>query len=240
MLQDNERLDDLEYKGLRIIQHPDGYCFTSDSVLLVNLAKMKKGSRLCDLCTGSGVIALLAAAKYDLGKVVGVELQPRLADMARRSVLYNGLKDVVDIENIPVQGAEKSLGYGAFDYVTVNPPYGFIEKKEVYSEEEICKYEAKLTLEEVVSTASNLLKYGGTFFMVHKAPRLTDALCLMRREKIEPKKLFLIQPKASKNIDAFVVVGKKGGKSHLLVPPPVVVYEEDGRYTETARRFYNK
>jgi len=240
MLAEKERLDDLEYNGLRIIQHPDGYCFTSDSVLLVNLAHVKKGSRVCDLCTGSGVVAVLCAGKYQPEEVVGVELQERLADMAKRSVLYNHLENVVKILHAPVQGIEREIGFGTFDTVLVNPPYAPCEKKEGYSEEEICKSEAFLTLPELLETSAKILKFGGTFFMVHKAYRLCDVLCLMRQYGIEPKKITLIQPKASKDVDTFVVEGKKGGKPYMTVPAPVVVYEEDGSYSETGRRIYGK
>ena len=240
MIKDGERTDDLEYKGLRILQHPDGYCFTSDSVLLANLCRIKKGDLVCDLCTGSGVVALLASAKYDPKKVVGVEIQPRLADMAKRSVKLNGYEDRVEIVCAPVQGVENVLGHGSFDVVLCNPPYAPAEKKDEYTEEEICKSEAKLTLEETVSSAKKLLKFGGSFFMVHKAYRLTDAVYLMRQNHIEPKKLWLIQPKKSKDVDSFVIEGKKYGKPSLLVPSPIVVYNEDGSYTEQARRIYGK
>ena len=239
-LKDNERLDDLECKGLRIIQRPGGYCFTSDSVLLANLSRVKKGDRVCDLCTGSGVVALLVSAKFDPKEVVGVELQPRLADMATRSVRCNGYENRVTILNAPVQGVEKTLGCGAFDVVIGNPPYALAEKKDDYSEEEICKTECRLTLEEFVSSAAKILKFDGGFFMVHKAYRLADVICCMRNNDLEPKRLWLIQPKADKDVDAFVIEGKKGGKPHLLVPSPVVVYNNDGSYTQQARRLYGK
>ena len=236
----DERLDDLEYKGLRIYQNPHGYCFTSDSVLLANLSSVGKKDVVCDLCTGSGVVALLVAAKFSPQKVVAVELQERLASMAERSVKYNGMENVVSVLNSPAQGVENLLGQGTFDVVTCNPPYGKAEKKDEYTEEEICKKEVKICLEEVVRTASKLLKFGGKFYMVHKACRLTDALCVMRENKLEPKKLYLIQPKASKPVDSFVVEGKKNGKPGLLLPSPIVVYREDGSYTDQARRIYGK
>ena len=97
-----------------------------------------------------------------------------------------------------------------------------------------------LTVEETVGTASALLRYGGLFYTVNKARRLTDVLCAMRNAKIEPKKLYLIQPKKGKEIDVFIVEGKKGAKPSLLVPEPITVYEEDGSYGEIARRLYNK
>lgn len=237
MLKEGERLDDLEYKGLKIIQHPEGYCFTSDSVLISNLAKVKRTDRVADIGTGSGIIAILVAAKFSPKEVVGVEIQDRLADMAKRSVEYNGLSSKVKIVCAPAQGVEKTIGNN-FDVVISNPPYE--KASEEKNEKTVAKTEIMLTVKETVFTASALLRYGGLFYTVNKARRLADVICAMREAKIEPKKLYLVQPKKGKEIDVFIVEGKKGAKPSLLVPEPITVYEEDGSYGEIARRLYNK
>ncbi|NLL56663.1 MAG: methyltransferase [Clostridiales bacterium] len=239
MLQNNERLDDLEYKSLKIIQNPNGYCFTSDSVLLSNLAKISRGDKVVDLGTGSGVIALLVAKKYEPSKVIGVEIQPKLADMAKRSVALNKLDDIITVINKPMQDITKVIG-GGFDVVLTNPPYEKAINNAEASEIEICKSEVMVTLKEVIVTASKLLKYGGMFYMINKARRLADAICLMREQNIEPKKIYFIQPKQNKDIDTFIVAGRKGGKPSLIIPKPIVVYNDDGTYTDFARRIYNK
>lgn len=238
MINEKERIDDLQCRGYRIIQSPDGYCFTGDSVLLSNLASVKKNDRVVDLCTGSGVIALLINAKYSPSEVVGVELQPRLADMAVRSVELNDAKNV-KIVNAPLQGVHKIIGSG-YDAVTVNPPYGKICEKEEYTEEDICKYEVSVTLEEIIKESSLLLRYGGSFYMINKAGRLIDTVCLMRKYGIEPKKINFVQPKINKDADTFVVEGKRGGKSFVTVPPTIIVYKENGEYTDEVRSLYNK
>ncbi len=240
MLKENERLDDLEYKGLKIIQDPNGYCFTSDSVILSSVLNVKKSDTVIDLCTGSGIVAILAAAKYSPKKVIGVELQPRLSDMAKRSVEFNNLEKTIEIINADVIGIEKVLGSGVADVVTVNPPYEKALKKENYTEKDICKREVFLNVSQVISAASKLLKFGGLFYMVNKAKRLVDVIYYMRENKIEPKKLYLIQPKETKEVDTFIVEGKKGGKPDITVPQPIIVYEEDGSFTEISRRLYNK
>lgn len=237
MLKEGERLDDLEHKGLKIIQHPDGYCFTSDSVLISNLANVKRTDRVVDIGTGSGIIAILVAAKFSPKEVVGVEIQDRLADMAKRSVEYNGLSSKVKIVCAPAQGVEKTIGNN-FDVVISNPPYE--KASEEKNEKTVAKTEIMLTVKETVAAANALLRYGGLFYTVNKARRLTDVLCAMREAKIEPKKLYLIQPKKGKKIDVFIVEGKKGAKPSLLVPEPITVYEEDNFYGEIARRLYNK
>lgn len=238
-MKNGERLDDLEYKDLRIIQHPDGYCFTSDSVLLANLANVKKTDRVVDIGTGSGVVAILIAAKFSPAEVVGVEIQERLADMAQRSVELNKLDDRIKIVCAAAQGAEKIIGDG-YDVAVTNPPYDPARPLAEAGEREICRSEVGMTTEESVVSASRLLKFGGLFYMINRVRRLADVLCAMRREKLEPKKLWLVQPKRSKDVDTFVVEGKKGAKPSLIVPKPIVVYEDDGSFTEFSRRLYNK
>lgn len=237
MLKDGERIDDLEYNNLRIIQKKDGYCFTSDSVLLANLTPVKHTDRVVDLCTGSGVIAILIAGKFQPKEVVGVEIQDRLAEMATRSVELNSLSNV-KIVCAAAQGVEKIIGDN-YDVVVANPPYenNFCED---LSEKSICKNEIKLTLEELVTSASKLLKFGGTFVMVHRARRLADAICAMRDNKIEPKRLTLVYPKADRKADTFIIEGKKGAKSSIIVPEPLIVYDEDGEMNAKCRRLYNK
>jgi tRNA1(Val) A37 N6-methylase TrmN6 len=239
MIKKNERLDDLEYKSLKVIQDPDGYCFTGDSVLVANLAKVAKGDKVVDLGTGSGVISLLIAKKYNPSKVFGIEIQEKLAEMAKRSVTLNELDDIVTIINKPMQGITKEIGSG-FDVVVTNPPYDKVTNNMQLAEIDICKSEVMVKVEEVIECASKLLRFGGMFYMINKARRFVDVIYAMRQAKIEPKKIYFIQPKENKDIDTFIVEGKKGGKPSLIIPKPIVVYNEDGTYTDFARRIYNK
>lgn len=240
MLFENERLEDLQYNGLKIIQNKNGYCFTGDSVLLANLSTLKREIKAVELGSGSGVISILMAAKYNPKKIIGVELQERLAEMSKRSVAYNNLTEKVEIVNSPMQGIEKVIGID-YDAVITNPPFAqLVEKKDYYTEEEICKSEAAVTLEEVIITASKLLKFGGDFYMINKSYRLTDAIFYMRKNNIEPKKIYFVQPKISKDIDTFVIVGKKGGKNGIVLPKTIIIYEENGEYTPQLRRMYGK
>jgi tRNA1(Val) A37 N6-methylase TrmN6 len=240
MLKQNERTDDLQCRGFSVIQSLDGYAFTSDSVILANLANVAKGDRVVDLCTGCGVVAFLVAAKYEPSVVYGVEIQERLADMAGRSAEMNKISDVVKIVNSPVQNVSSVIG-GGFDVVTVNPPYDVPQvKKDVYSESDICRKEILLTADETVKEAARLLKFGGLFYMINKARRLADVVFSMRNNGIEPKKLYLIQPKKDKDVDTFVVEGKKGGKPSLFVPKPIIVFDGNGQYTDEVKGLYNK
>lgn len=238
MLKENEQFEDLEYNGLEIIQNKEGYRFTSDAVLLANCVKALPKHRVVDLGTGSGIIAIIIAAKTKAQQVFGIEIQPQLADMAQRSVAHNAMTDRITIINCPMQQAKEKIG-GGFDVVVCNPPY---EKATCVSsaEKDICKSEQLVTLEEVIATATSLLKFGGVFYVINKAKRLAEIIYEMKQKGIEPKKITLIQPKADKDIDTVIVEGKKGAKPSLVVPKPLVVYGEDGEYTAEVRRMYNK
>ncbi|MDD4316781.1 MAG: methyltransferase [Clostridia bacterium] len=239
MLKDNEKFEDLEYNGLEIIQHKDGYRFTSDAVLLANSVKVLPGQRVVDLGTGSGIIAIIIAAKTRAKLVYGVEIQSRLADMAQRSAEHNGLTDRIKIVNCPMQQADKLIGSG-FDVVVCNPPYEKALDTDTPTEKDICKREQLVSLEQVIASAQTLLKFGGTFYIINKAKRLAEIIYYMKQKGIEPKKITLIQPKADKDIDTAIIEGKKGGKPSLTVPRPLVVYREDGGLTDEARRLYGK
>lgn len=238
MLKENEQFEDLEYNGLEIIQNRAGYRFTSDAVLLANYVKALPKHRVVDLGTGSGIIAILVAAKTKAKQVIGIEIQPQLADMAQRSVAHNGMSDRITIFNCPMQSAEEKIG-GGFDIAVCNPPYEKAARASL-TEKDICKSEQLVTLEEVVSSAATLLKFGGVFYIINKAKRLAEIIFEMKQKGIEPKKITLIQPKADKDFDTVIVEGKKGAKPSLVVTKPLIVYGEDGQYTAEVRRIYNK
>lgn len=215
MLKPNERLDDLQFNNLFIIQNPDLYCFTSDAVELCNFVKCGVKDRIVDLCSGSGIIGILAQAKTKAKQVYLVEIQESLADMSRRSVEYNKLTNV-EVVNAPLQNIHKQIGDG-FEVVVCNPPYKITNGGELSEKPEIamCKHEITVTLEEIVCEASKLLKFGGKFYTVNKEERLTDLFCLMRKYNIEPKVLKLRH--STKGANIILVEGKKGAKSGLKI-----------------------
>lgn len=215
MLKPNERLDDLQFNNLFIIQNPELYCFTSDAVELCNFVKCGVKDRIVDLCSGSGIIGILAQAKTKAKQVYLVEIQESLADMSRRSVEYNKLTNV-EVVNAPLQNIHKQIGDG-FEVVVCNPPYKITNGGELSEKPEIamCKHEITVTLEEIVCEASKLLKFGGKFYTVNKEERLTDLFCLMRKYNIEPKVLKLRH--STKGANIILVEGKKGAKSGLKI-----------------------
>ncbi len=215
-IHSHERLDDLQYNDLYLIQDPQRYCFNSDSVALANFAKIKKGERMVDLCAGSGVVGMLTMAKGSGDHCVLVEVQSWMADMANRSLLYN------DIDNISVvcdklQDVHQKIGREQYDVVTCNPPYKSVDGSLTSQEEHlaICRHEVLVTLEEVVKEASCLLKYGGRLYLVHKSNRLADMMYLCKLYKLEPKRLQILP--SNKGMSVVLLEAVKGGKVGLII-----------------------
>ena len=93
LVHENERLDELHRNGYYIIQDPARFCFGMDAVLLSGFARARRGERVLDLGTGTGIIPILMEAKTEAEDFTALEIQEESADMARRSVLYNHLEE---------------------------------------------------------------------------------------------------------------------------------------------------
>ncbi len=240
-LAKDERLDDLEYEGLKIIQKPNLYCFSSDAVLLANLVKASKNDTIVDFGTGSGVIAILALAKTKANKAIGFEIQKDMFELAKRNVSINSLDSKIEIINEDIKNASKVLGKESVKVVVCNPPY-FKASAGVKSDIEpiaLSRTESSATLDDIVKSAADILKYSGKFYMIHKSERLAEVLTSLSNNKLEPKVLTLIYPKASKAVDTFIIEAQKCGAPGLKINS-VVVYEENGEMTPWAKKLYNK
>lgn len=242
-LKNNERIDDLQYKNLKIIQNTEGFCFGIDAVLLANFAKsMKRSDVVVDLCTGTGIIAILLSGKTNAKKIIGVEIQSEFAEMAKRSVDMNNLQDRIEIINEDLKNLNKIIPSASVDTVTVNPPY--MKSGGALTNDNdslaIARHEVCCTLEDVIKESSRILKTNGSFYMVHKPERLVDIFCIMRKYKIEPKRIRFVHPKMDKPANIVLIEGSKDGKSFLKFEKPLYVYEDDGKYTDEIYSIYEK
>lgn len=242
-LKENERIDDLEFKGLKIIQNEKGFCFGMDSVLLSDFAKnIKNNSTVLDLGTGTGIIPILLCGKTNLKKVVGIEIQQDVANMAKRSSQLNNLQDRFEVVNTNIIDLKNIYEKQSFDVIVTNPPY----KKEntgITNENEaklISRHEITANLEDFISISKDLLKDKGEFYMVHRPERLVDILSLMRKYKIEPKILKFVSPNKNKEPNLILIKGIKNANSFLKVEKTLYVYNEDGKYTNEILKIYNK
>lgn len=233
-LKENERIDDLQRNGYRIIQNPEKFCFGMDAVLLSNFVRIKKGAQVLDLGTGTGVIPILLEAKTEAAHLTALEIQEESADMARRSVQLNGLESKIDIVTGDIKEAHTLFPLASFDVVTCNPPYmigqhGLINPDEPKA---IARHEVLCTLEDVVQNAARLLKTGGNFFMVHRPFRLAEIITVMTRYKLEPKRMQLVYPYVDKEPNMVLIEGCRGGKPRMTVEKPLIVFKAPNIYTD--------
>lgn len=241
ILKNDESIEDLQYKGLLLIQKKRGFRFGIDAVLLANFADVKTGAQVVDLGTGTGVIPILLAGKTKATRIVGIEIQKDVVEMALRSVALNKLTEKIQI----IEGNIKDvriLPEASFDVVVSNPPY--IKKNTgIRSEDEskdIARHEVLCTLEDVIKLSAKLLKSGGQFAMVHKPERLVDIMCLMRQYRIEPKYIRFVHPYADKKPNIMLVKGTLGGGQDLKFLPPLYVYKRAGEFSDEINCIYER
>ena len=227
VLKPGERLDDLQLSGYMIIQDPERFCFGVDAVLLTDFVKVKKGERVLDLGTGTGVIPILLEAKTKGAHFTGLEIQKESADMARRSVQYNGISEKVDIVTGDIKEAAEIFKTASFDVITTNPPYmrGQHGLENLSDARTIARHEVLCTLEDILRESARILPESkGRFYMIHKPFRLVEILNMMCQYKIEPKRIQFVHPYVDKEPTMVLIEGMKGGKSRVTIEPPVVMY----------------
>jgi len=235
-----ETLEDLERGGLKIIQKEKGFRFGVDAVLLSDFAKIRKNDLVMDFCTGTGVLPILLYGKSEAKEIMGIELQDEFAEMAKRSAILNHIEDKVKILQGDIREEKLLKSLPKFNVVTVNPPYkkensGIINEKDALT---IARHEVSLNLEEVIRGARMVLKDQGRFYMIHRPERLADILTLMRKYRIEPKRLRMVYPNTKKAPTMVLVEGLRDGGEFLKVEAPLYVYNDDGTYSDEIRRIY--
>lgn len=241
-IEENESIDDLQLKGLNLIQKKDGFKFGVDAVLLSNFACIKQKHRVIDLCSGTGIIPFLVYGKYEAKEIYGLEIQEDMVEMAKRSVTLNSLDDRIHFINEDLKNSAALKKMEKFDVVTVNPPYklnnaGIVNPSDKMA---IARHEVLCNLEDVISASRILLKDNGRMFMVHRPERLADIFTLMRKYKIEPKRVQMIHPKAGKAPNIVLVEGQRDGGAYLKWEAPLYVYDENGKYTKEIDAIYGR
>lgn len=240
ILRPHERLDDLVLDGMKLIQRDDQFCFSIDTVLLAHFGPVLRGPAL-DLGTGTAAIPLILTAR-GATDVTGVELNPVMADIARRNAALNGRDDRIRIVEGDYRRIKEWSPSGYYSVVYANPPYRE-KSRGAYSETDgirRARHEETATLDDVMEAVKYALKYRGRFRMVHITERLTDILESMRRHDVEPKALQMIHGRPDKKAKLFLVEGVRGGSAGLDVLPPLIVHEADGSYSRAVLDMYGK
>ena len=240
VLKEGERLDVLKRENIQIIQSSAVFSFSLDAVLLADFAELPrvKPAKIVDLCAGNGAVSFLLTGKTK-NPIIGVELQDRLVDMARRTVQLNQLEDKVSFLHADVNDVTRFIKPDSVDVITCNPPYFKLSESSFTNELDafaIARHEIHLTLDQLMKQTSHLLKMKGKAYFVHRPDRLMEILETMRNNRIAPKKLQFIYPKQNKEANMILIEGIKDGKEDgFRVLPPLVVYNEEGEYSQKVK-----
>lgn len=243
-LLDGERIDQLASQGVQIIQSSEVFAFSLDAVLLADFVRPNHRHKLktVDLCAGNGAIGLFLHKKLG-GNFVEVEIQQRLADMARRSIELNGLSDRYRVINDDLANVYDSVPKDSTDVVVCNPPYFPDSPTSVKNPNKylaIARHEIKTNLDTVLDRMSGLLKMNGHGYLVHRPDRLPEILSSLINHRLVPKRIRFIYPKPGENANMVLIDSIKDGKSAgLKVVSPLVVGTVDGDYTDEVKVMLN-
>lgn len=236
------RLDDLKLDGFYLWQDDRLFCFSVDAILLADFVTVRRGERVCDLCSGNGIIPILLCANTQAGHIDGVELLEASWNLARHSVAFNHVQDRVEMHRLDLRQLQQHFRPHSYQVVTCNPPFGEVGGGVVNMSREqyVARHEAECTLEEIVCQAAYLLAFHGRFALIHRPERLCDILCLMRKYGIEPKRLRMVHPRPGRRATMVLVEGSMGGRAQLTVEPPLYIHDEQGRDTPEIARIYRR
>lgn len=234
-------MDDLQFDGLKIIQREDAFRFGTDAVLLSDFVLLKKRSRVADLGTGTGIIALLLAAHHEDTQVDAVEIQEDMADMAQRSVELNELGQRVRVHGMDMRKAPALLGCGLYDAVVSNPPYSkpgaaLLPQNE---NKRISRIETEISIEEICSCAFLLLKTGGRFSVIFPAQRMLEMMNAMQKARLTPKRIRCVHATRSHVPKLVLMDAVKQGGEQLDWLPPLILNDDNGAPSAEYRRIYH-
>lgn len=241
-LREGERIDDLQRDGLRIIQRTDGFRFGTDAVLLADFAGVKKGERVADMGTGTGVLPLLLSARAQDATFDAFEIQQDVADMAARSVRLNGLEARIRVHHADCREAAGIIGHERCHLVVSNPPYtkggaGLVSPEQTRA---LSRSDSDCPIEEWIAACGRLLKNGGRLCCVFPAPRFLELCDAMRGARIEPKRVRFVVARENAAPKLVMVEGLKGGRPALHVQPMLITHDAQGNFTQEMRRIYGE
>ena len=238
----DETIDDLQLDGLMLIQKKNNFKFGVDAVLLSNFAKVKKGDKILDIGTGTGIIPVLMVAKTQENHITGLEIQKDMADMAFRSIQMNKMCDRVSIVQGDIKDWDKLFGKAKFDLIVCNPPYMQSNAgiHNVNDAKAIARHEVKCTLEDVVRASAGLLKPYGRLAIIHRPARLVDIMVVFRDNFIEPKTLRFIHSNPTSMPSMVLIQGTKQGKKELKILQNLYIFDQDGNYSKEINQIYGR
>ncbi len=234
---EGERIEDLQCNGLKIIQNKNFYTFTSDSVILANFIKLKPKDICAEIGTGCGVISILMTAKNKFKKITAFELQPEMAELAKKNVLLNKIEDKIEIICENAVNFAKYFNKNSFDCVFSNPPYMLSNGKNENSIRNIARHDCMLSVEELCKTAKDMLKNGGRFYLVYTATRSCELIYTLTKHSLFVKRMFFTQ-NGRGDVKLMVIEAIKGGRHGVKVLPELVTNDKDGNYIDLLHTKY--
>lgn len=233
----------LNYKDMYIYQNDEWFTFSIDSVLLANFTKINlRDKNIMDFCTGNAPVPMLLSYKTK-NKIIGVELQKEVYDLAVKSINCNNLSDKIEIINYDIKNISDLYESDSFDIITCNPPYFETKNIELQNDNKIkniARHEVAISLEDIIINASYLLKNGKKFVMVHRPDRLIEIFDLFKKYNLEPKRIRFCYPKVGKGANTLLIEGVKNGNKGMIIESPLFVHNDDGSYTDEIRRCFEE
>lgn len=241
-MRTDELIDDLQLKGLRLLQKKDNFKFGIDAVILADFTKAKKRDTVIDLCSGTGAIPFLIWGRYETKKIIGIEIQEDMVEMANRSSKINNLSNTISFINRDLKDIDFLKQLDKVDVVTVNPPYkiNLAGIKNPSDKLAISRHEIMCNLEDVIVAGKSVLKDNGRIFMVHRPERLADIITLMRKYNIEPKRIRMVHPNTKKPPNIVLIEGQNFGGKFLKWEAPLYVYKDALEYSDEINEIYNR
>ena len=242
ILKPDERIDDLQFNDLHIIQHPQAFRFGMDAVLLADFTRVRSNERIADMGTGTGILTLLLSQKNATCSFEAFEIQPEMADMAARSVMLNGLEERIKVHTADMRKAWQITGREKIHAVVCNPPYG--KRGGTLTNEtstvSIARHEADCTIEDVAASCAAVLRNSGRLNIVFPAQRMLELCDALRKSRLEPKRIRMVCAHVDDPPYLVMVEAMKNAKPQLLWMPPLVVYNKDGSTTDEIKRIYHQ
>jgi len=238
----SETFDTLFGGTIRVVQERNGYRFSIDAILLAGFAWLRKGDRVIDLGTGVGIIPLiLGKRRSDIEQIIGVEIQGKLAELAKRNIVINKLEGLITIYQGDMRGLNDTFSPSLFDVVVANPPYYRVSSGRInpHSQKAIARHEVTCNIDDILQVACYLLKERGTIFLIFPAQRAITLLDSLRSASLEPKRLRWVHSREGEEAKFILTEAHKGGGEGVEVLPPLFVYSVNGSYTHEMKSLYS-
>ena len=241
-IREDETLDDLQLKGLKLIQKKSGFRLCLETVLLADFAKIHPGDRVCDLGTGTGALMLLLWGRNKGRAFWGIEIQQEMAEMAQRTMILNRLEDHMKVICCPAADAAHHISRQGMDAVVCNPPWPRREKERNVHQpvaRDLARHQNAAEMLSFLSAAKEILREKGKLFIVYPASDMLDLMVAMRSVRIEPKCLRFVYPFSDRPANIVLLEGVSGGKPMLQLMPPLILYQKNGLLTNELKSIYH-